>query len=63
MMRGGALDQCGEFLSAHFGDYPSATDSIEYNTERPHQVVKYGSPAAFGATWQPPKEATDERIG
>jgi len=32
---------------------------IEYNTERPHQALKYGTPAAFAATWKPPKEAAD----
>jgi len=32
---------------------------IEYNTERPHQALKYGTPAAFAATWEPPKEAAD----
>jgi len=32
---------------------------IEYNTERPHQALKYGTPAAFAATWEPPEEAAD----
>ncbi len=32
---------------------------IEYNTERPHQALQYGTPADFVATWAPPKEAAD----
>ncbi len=32
---------------------------IEYNTERPHQALRYGTPADFVATWEPPKEAAD----
>lgn len=32
---------------------------IEYNTERPHQALKYGTPTAFAAAWEPPKEAAD----
>jgi len=32
---------------------------IEYNTERPHQALRYGTPT----TWELPKEAADERIG
>jgi putative transposase len=32
---------------------------IEYNTERPHQALKYGTPAEFAAAWEPPNEAAD----
>jgi putative transposase len=32
---------------------------IEYNTERPHQALKYGTPADFVAAWEPPEEAAD----
>jgi len=32
---------------------------IEYNTERPHQALKYGTPTEFAATWGPPREAAD----
>ncbi|MCA1666963.1 MAG: IS3 family transposase [Thermomicrobia bacterium] len=32
---------------------------IEYNTERPHQALKYGTPTEFAATWEPPEEAAD----
>jgi putative transposase len=32
---------------------------VEYNTERPHQVLKYGTPTAFAAAWEPPEEAAD----
>ncbi len=32
---------------------------IEYNTERPHQALKYGTPTEFAAAWEPPKEAAD----
>ncbi len=32
---------------------------IEYNTERPHQALRYGTPAAFAATREPPKEAAN----
>jgi len=32
---------------------------IEYNTERPHQALKYGTPTEFVATWGPPREAAD----
>lgn len=32
---------------------------IKYNTERPHQALQYGTPAAFAVTWAPPKEAAD----
>jgi transposase InsO family protein len=36
---------------------------IEYNTERPHQALKYGTPTAFAAAWEVSKEVADERIG
>jgi len=32
---------------------------IEYNTERPHQALKYGTPAEFAVAWEPPEEAAD----
>lgn len=32
---------------------------VEYNTERPHQALKYGTPTAFAAAWELPKEAAD----
>ena len=32
---------------------------VEYNTERPHQALKYGTPAAFAATWEGLKEVAD----
>ena len=27
---------------------------IEYNTERPHQALQYGTPTDFAAAWEPP---------
>jgi hypothetical protein len=35
---------------------------VEYNTERPHQAPKYGTPPAFAAASEPPEAAADERI-
>ncbi len=32
---------------------------IEYNTERPHQALKYGTPAEFAVAWDLPNEAAD----
>jgi transposase InsO family protein len=32
---------------------------IEYNTERPHQALKYGTPTDFAAAWELPKEVAD----
>lgn len=32
---------------------------VEYNTERPHQALRYGTPAAFAATWEVSKEVAD----
>src|SRR6478672_10239825 len=32
---------------------------VEYNTERPHQALSYGTPAAFAATWEVSKEVAD----
>jgi len=32
---------------------------IEYNTERPHQALKYGTPTDFAAAWELPEEAAD----
>ena len=36
---------------------------VEYNTERPHQALRYVTPAAFAASWEEPKEVADEHIG
>ena len=32
---------------------------IEYNTERPHRALKYGTPTEFAAAWGPHQEAAD----